>query len=193
MWVALFATWVYVFVQVYILVHSALWHGFPHSSSPGWRMGDTFFGQQVATIRAPQTKFSPHTPCTKRVAYEKNNQHIKTPHNYLKTISGVIVALKCLTYTTMIFYIIRFFFLCFLILVGAPVWNPARCLDTYGVLEEFGVQLTADDFYQRCSVGWCNVGWKHDIYDRYMVIYVDYVAHTLTQIYNDIDIYIVLI
>ena len=73
-------------------------------------MGDTFFGQQVATIRAPQTKFSPHTPCTKRVAYEKNNQHIKTPHNYLKTISGVIVALKCLTYTTMIFYIIRFFF-----------------------------------------------------------------------------------
>ena len=25
----------------------------------------------------------------------------------------------------------------------------ARCLDTYGVLEEFGVQLTADDFYQR--------------------------------------------
>ena len=25
----------------------------------------------------------------------------------------------------------------------------ARCLDTCGVLEEFGVQLTADDFYQR--------------------------------------------
>ena len=26
---------------------------------------------------------------------------------------------------------------------------PCRCLDTYSVLEEFGVQLTADDFYQR--------------------------------------------
>ena len=27
-----------------------------------------------------------------------------------------------------------------------------RCLDTYGVLEEFGVQLTADDFYQRLGL-----------------------------------------
>ena len=29
----------------------------------------------------------------------------------------------------------------------------ARCLDTYMVLEEFGVQLTADDFYQRAAPG----------------------------------------
>ncbi|CAK9050585.1 Dynein axonemal heavy chain 1 (Axonemal beta dynein heavy chain 1) (Ciliary dynein heavy chain 1) (mDHC7) [Durusdinium trenchii] len=31
----------------------------------------------------------------------------------------------------------------------------ARCLDTYMVLEEFGVQLTADDFYQRWRVFGC--------------------------------------
>ena len=146
-----------------------------------------------SNYKGPTNKVLATHSMSKKGCIWKNNQHIETPHNYLKTISGVIVVLKCLTYTTMIFYIIRFFFQCFLILAGAPVWNPARCLDTYGVLEEFGVQLTADDFYQRCSVGWCNVGWKHDIYDRYMVIYVGYVAHTLTQIYNDTYKYIVLI
>eukprot|EP00435_Cladocopium_sp_Y103_P028929 s186_g7.t1 len=33
--------------------------------------------------------------------------------------------------------------------------DTKRCLDTYGVLEEFGVQLTADDFYQRWRVFGC--------------------------------------
>ncbi|CAE7602727.1 DNAH1 [Symbiodinium sp. CCMP2456] len=33
--------------------------------------------------------------------------------------------------------------------------DTKRCLDTYSVLEEFGVQLTADDFYQRWRVFGC--------------------------------------
>ncbi|CAE7327961.1 DNAH1, partial [Symbiodinium necroappetens] len=39
------------------------------------------------------------------------------------------------------------------ILKMAP--DTKRCLDTYSVLEEFGVQLTADDFYQRWRVFGC--------------------------------------
>jgi len=51
-------------------------------------MGDTLFGQQVATIRAPQTKFSPHTPCPKRVAYEKIISILKRLITILKPSQG---------------------------------------------------------------------------------------------------------
>ena len=91
----------------------------------GWYI----FWTAGSNYKGPTNKVLATHSMYKKGCIWKNNQHIKTPHNYIKTISGVIVALKCLTYTTMIFYIIRFFgsfFRCFLILVGAPVWNTSQ-------------------------------------------------------------------